>query len=73
MQTALIKEKLHHYIDTAKESQLQAIYTILEDKILAVDRIDIETYNREIDLSEKEYEEGNFISQQEFVKEVKKW
>ena len=73
MQTALIKEKLHHYIYTSKESKLQAIYTILEDKILAVDRIDIETYNREIDLSEKEYEEGNFISQQEFVKEVKKW
>jgi hypothetical protein len=28
-----IKEKLHHYIDTADEKKLQAIYTILEDEI----------------------------------------
>jgi hypothetical protein len=28
-----IKEKLHHYIDTADEKKLQAIYTILEGEI----------------------------------------
>jgi len=28
-----IKQKLHHYIDTAEEKKLQAIYTILEDEI----------------------------------------
>jgi hypothetical protein len=28
-----IKKKLHHYIDTADDKKLQAIYTILEDEI----------------------------------------
>jgi hypothetical protein len=28
-----IKEKLHHYIDTADEKKLQAIYTTLEEEI----------------------------------------
>ena len=33
MAPTTIKEKLHHYIDTADEKKLQAIYTILEDEI----------------------------------------
>ena len=34
MQTsALIKEKLHHYIDSAADAKLQAIYVLLENEI----------------------------------------
>lgn len=33
MASSSIKEKLHHYIDTADEKKLHAIYTILEDEI----------------------------------------
>ncbi len=33
MKTIEIKEKLHHYIDTAKEHKLKAIYTMVEDEI----------------------------------------
>lgn len=35
MNTAVahIKEKLHHYIDSAEERKLQAIYIMLEDEI----------------------------------------
>lgn len=33
MKTLLIKEKLHHYIDTAAEDKLQAIYVLLENEI----------------------------------------
>jgi hypothetical protein len=33
MTPSTIKGKLHHYIDTADEKKLQAIYTILEDEI----------------------------------------
>jgi hypothetical protein len=33
MAPSTIKDKLHHYIDTADEKKLLAIYTILEDEI----------------------------------------
>lgn len=33
METSAIRNKLHEYIDTADESKLQAIYTILEDSM----------------------------------------
>ncbi len=33
MKPSSIKQKLHHYIDTADESKLHAIYTILENEI----------------------------------------
>jgi hypothetical protein len=33
MKTVLIKEKLHHYIETAGENKLKAIYTMVEDDI----------------------------------------
>jgi len=33
METSVIRNKLHEYIDTADERKLQAIYTILEDEI----------------------------------------
>lgn len=33
METALLREKLHNYINEADERKLNAIYTILEDEI----------------------------------------
>jgi hypothetical protein len=33
MDTALLKQKLHDYIDTAEDKKLEAIYTILEGEI----------------------------------------
>jgi hypothetical protein len=33
MKTIEIKERLHHYIETAKEKKLKAIYTMVEDEI----------------------------------------
>lgn len=33
MEPSEIKQKLHHYIDTAEDKKLQAIYTILESEI----------------------------------------
>lgn len=74
METVQIKEQLHQYIEVAQEPQLQAIYILLEEKIKASqDCVSIEQYNMEIEASEKEYEEGNFISHEEFVKEIKQW
>lgn len=36
-------------------------------------RISIEQYNKEIEASEEEYEEGNYISQAAFKKEIAQW
>lgn len=33
MKTALIKERLHHYIETAGEEKLKAIYVMVENEI----------------------------------------
>lgn len=35
MKTIEIKEKLHHYIETAKDKKLKAIYMMVEDDIAA--------------------------------------
>jgi hypothetical protein len=37
------------------------------------DRISIEQYNIEIESSEKEYDKGNYVTQVELMKEIKKW
>ena len=74
MGTIEIRELLHKYIDKAADAQVEAIYTLLEDKVEAVqDRATIEQYNKEIEDSEQEYESGNYITHSEFIKEMKKW
>jgi len=74
MGTVEIREHLHKYIDKAADAQIQAIYTLLEDKVEALqDRVSIEQYNKEIEESEKEYEAGNHITNSEFIKEIKQW
>jgi hypothetical protein len=74
METTQIREHLHKYIDKAADAQIEAIYTLLGDKVEAVqDRISIDQYNKEIEASEQEYEAGNHITHSEFIKEIKKW
>jgi len=74
METIVIREHLHQYIDKADDAQIEAIYTLLEDKVEALQgRSSIEQYNKEIEHSEQEYEDGKFITQVEFEKEIKKW
>ena len=35
METAELREKLHHYIENAQQNKLQAIFTMVEDEIEA--------------------------------------
>ena len=37
------------------------------------ERISIKQYNRELDAAEKEYENGNYITQAELRKEIEQW
>jgi hypothetical protein len=74
MRTAQIRQHLHQYIDKAADAQIEAIYTLLEAKVEAVqERISLAQYNEEIAASEQEYEDGNHTTQSEFVKEIKQW
>ena len=74
MQTVQIRQHVHQYIDKAADAQLEATYTLLEAKIEAVqERISRAQYNEEIAASEQEYEDGNYITQSEFAREMKQW
>jgi hypothetical protein len=74
MRTAQIRQHLHQYIDKAADAQIEAIYTLLEAKVEAVqERISLAQYNEEIAASEQEYEDGNHTTQSEFVREIKQW
>lgn len=73
MQTVSIKEQLHHYIEIAEENQLQAIYTILEDKIhaRASERISVAQYNKELTESEARMDKGEYYTQEEIKRMIK--
>ena len=46
MDSTTIRKEIHQYIDKAVDEQIQAIYTLLESKVEAVQgRITIEQYN----------------------------
>jgi hypothetical protein len=68
-----MKEKLHHYIETAKVEQVKAIYTILEDKLITPsERISIEQYNLELDEAEANIEAGSYYTQKQVKELIKK-
>ncbi len=74
MEIALIRKHLHQYIDKAVDEQIQEIYTLLEAKVEALqETISIEQYNKEIEASEAEYDNGNFITHSELRKEAEQW
>ena len=41
--------------------------------ITSEERISIEQYNKEIEESEKEYEEGKYVTTEKFIDEAKGW
>ncbi len=55
-----------------KQTLLTVIKSFMQLKATSK-RISIEQYNKEIEASEKEYEDGNYITQAEFLKEIKQW
>lgn len=63
-----IREKLHQFIEVAADKKVLAIYTLFEDEI-----IDIENYNKDIEEAEKEIEDGNFLTHEQVIAEIKTW
>lgn len=66
MDNLQIKQKLHHYIDFAQENQLQATYTLLQEKIeIEEGRINFEQYNKEIEAAEARLDAGVYYTHAE--------
>jgi len=60
MKTHELKEKLHHYIETAGDKKLKAIYTMVEEEIEETNNYwEDEGFVSELERREKEYLNGN--------------
>jgi len=76
MSTAEIRGRIHEYVDRADERMLRIIHSIMKgDEIDSIDalydieqRISVEQYNKELEESEKQIEEGNYFTQQQVEK-----
>ncbi len=68
-----IRKKLVSYLQVAEEQKVKAIYALLRDDIEQKDRIDIKQYNKELKEAEEEFERGDFVSNTEMKKLIKKW
>jgi hypothetical protein len=80
MDTIEIRKRIHQYIDLADERLLNLINAIItqdENTIIAYTTegkpLTAAEYRKELDLSEKEIENGEFISQEDLEKEIEKW
>lgn len=74
MKTVLLKEKLHHYIETAEEKKLKAIYAMVEDEIKEpVSVWEDKNFVAELERREKAYKNGTakMYSIEESVKKAK--
>jgi hypothetical protein len=76
MATALEQELLQYILqldDAEKKSVLQMLKTFVKGRKGKASRISIDEYNRELQEAEAEYEQGEYIPHEEFVKQIKKW
>ena len=73
MTTLTIRQKLSAYLQVADDKKVKAMYALLEDDIKMGESVSIEQYNKEIDEAEMEYQNGDFITHESMLNEIKKW
>ena len=76
MAKALEQELLQYILqldDAEKKSVLQMLKTFAKGRETKASRTSIEQYNQELQEAEAEYERGEYITHEEFVKQIKKW
>lgn len=59
MSTALIRQKLHNYLEVADDRKVEAIYTMMETEIEETDVDYTDEFKNELDRRYAEYESGN--------------
>lgn len=77
METTTLDQKMYNYFmqlnEAEKKSVVQMIKTFLQSKKAAPERMSIEQYNKEIEASEAEIENGESYTHEEVVKLSKQW
>jgi hypothetical protein len=76
MEKALEHEMYNYFIqlnDAEKKSVIQMLKVFLKSRKVVSERISIEQYNQELLAAEAEFQKGDYISHEEFVKMIKKW
>ena len=80
MSTLQIRETLHQYINEADDRFIQLVYGMVkEDKKGTVahtvhgNPLTQQQYKTEIDKSRKQYEQGDYITQEELEQKAEKW
>lgn len=53
--------------------QKQSLLSVIKSFAQAGERITIEQYNKEIEEAETEFENGDFISHEEMLRQMKQW
>jgi hypothetical protein len=73
MTASVIRQKLVNYMKVAEYKKVKAMYALFEDDIEQCSHISIEQYNQELDEAESEFENGEYITHDAMVKQVKQW
>jgi len=76
MAKALEQELLQYILqldDAEKKSVLQMLKTFVKGRKTKASRISVGQYNQELQEAEAEYERGEYVTHEEFVKQIKKW
>jgi len=58
MKSFELKQKLHHYIDTAQEKKLKAIYVMVEEEIETYNHWEDAAFVKEMNRRVKDFETG---------------
>jgi len=73
MNTAGIRQKLHHFIDTIEDKKATAIYTMFEESIKDKEEDYTDEFKAELDRRYAEYKkDGKVITREAMNKRIKK-
>ncbi len=59
--------------DAEKKSVIQMIKTFLKSRTAQSEAVSIDQYNKELHEAEIQYGKGDYLTHEEFVKQIKKW
>jgi len=73
----VLDKQIQHFLpllgNEEKKSLLSVIKSFLNLRKEIPGQMSIEQYNKELDFAEAEFENGDYISHEEMIKQVKQW